>query len=109
MCFPSTTSLSPHVNVPLTILGQASIAGSFSKGRSSAGGRNKEPTDLSELKAGNVLGAPYLKGELVRDVHGDHVFRGMWSLDYKSFESGGVKSEFELKHRSTDPDDCEVS
>lgn len=65
---------------------------------------------MSDLKAGKVPGAPYLKGELIRDVHGDHVFRGMWSLEYKAFDSAScIKSEFELKHRSTDPDDCEVS
>lgn len=84
--------------------------GVLARARSSTGGRSKEPLDLSEYKAaGNGSGRYYIKGELKRDVHGDHVFRGHWALSHGEFHApNGVKSEIELKHKSLDPDDTEL-
>lgn len=93
--------------VPSSTASTASAATKSGAGR--AGGRHKEPLDLTDLKEGRVEGAPYLKGELQRDVQGDHIFKGAWAMSYAGFHGpDAVTSEFELKHKSLDPDDTEI-
>jgi hypothetical protein len=79
--------------------------------------RGKEPLDLGPWQrcerkdaAGIVLVSPYLKGQLVRDERGDHIFKGRWSISFEQFEPGpGPMSDFELRHKSADPHEADVS